>query len=119
MNIKLHANATTTPRTRAYIQASRASNTSLARELGISSRTVARWKRPDHVRDAPHLPHRHTSRPSTSLHTGALAAPPPVPPPPPPLLAPAPRRRHPPPHPSPAANQAGRHPPRPATAGTI
>jgi len=41
---KLHANATTTPRTRTYIRQSRASNTALARELGIHRRTVARWK---------------------------------------------------------------------------
>jgi hypothetical protein len=48
MDLKLHANATTTPRTRAYIHKSTASNTALARELGIHSRTVARWKgRPD------------------------------------------------------------------------
>ena len=44
MHLKLHANATTTPRTRAYIQQSPASLTSLARELGISTCTVARWK---------------------------------------------------------------------------
>ena len=45
MDLKLHANATTTPRTRTYIQKSTASNSALARELGIHSRTVARWKR--------------------------------------------------------------------------
>ena len=33
MDLKLHANATTTPRTRGYIQNSRASNAALAREL--------------------------------------------------------------------------------------
>ena len=44
MHLKLHANATTTPRTRTYIRQSRASNTALARELGIHRRTVARWK---------------------------------------------------------------------------
>ena len=44
MDLKLHANATTTPRIRAYIQKSQASNAALARELGIHSRTVARWK---------------------------------------------------------------------------
>ena len=44
MDLKLHANATTTPRIRAYIQKSSASIAALARELGIHNRTVARWK---------------------------------------------------------------------------
>ena len=58
MDLKLHANATTTPRIRAYIQKSTASNSALARELGIHSRTVARWKtRPDVV-DRSTRPHR-------------------------------------------------------------
>jgi hypothetical protein len=35
MHLRLHANATTTPRTRAYIQKSTASNAALAHELGI------------------------------------------------------------------------------------
>lgn len=58
MDLKLHANATTTPRTRAYIQNSRASNAALARELGIHSRTVARWKRRPEVVDRSTRPHR-------------------------------------------------------------
>ena len=58
MRLTLHANATTTPRTRAYIQQSHASNAALARELGIHHRTVARWKgRPD-VTDRSTRPHR-------------------------------------------------------------
>jgi transposase InsO family protein len=58
MDLKLHANATTTPRIRAYIQKSTASNSALAGELGIHSRTVARWKgRPD-VADRSTRPHR-------------------------------------------------------------
>ena len=35
MQLRLHANATTTPRTRAYIQQSAASHAALARELGM------------------------------------------------------------------------------------
>jgi len=58
MDVKLHANATTTPRTRAYIQHSTGSIASLARELGISARTVARWKGRDAVGDRSHVPHR-------------------------------------------------------------
>ena len=44
MDIKLHANATTTPKVRAYIQQSTASAAALARELGISETTVRRWR---------------------------------------------------------------------------
>ena len=58
MDLKLHANATTTPRTRAYIQKSQASNAALARELGILSRTVARWKGHQDLVDRSTRPHR-------------------------------------------------------------
>src|SRR5712671_2713499 len=58
MDLKPHANATTTPRTRAYIQQSAASNSALARELGIHSRTVARWKARQDVLDRSTCPHR-------------------------------------------------------------
>ena len=58
MDLKLHANATTTPRTRAYIQKSQASNAALARELGIHSRTVARWKGRQDLVDRSTRPHR-------------------------------------------------------------
>jgi hypothetical protein len=58
MDLKLHANATTTPRIRAYIQKSTASNSALARELGIHSRTVARWKSRQDVVDRSTRPHR-------------------------------------------------------------
>jgi transposase InsO family protein len=58
MDVKLHANATTTPRTRAYIQQSTASPANLARELGISERTVNRWRGREDVRDRSHVPHR-------------------------------------------------------------
>ena len=58
MHLRLHANATTTPRTRAYIQKSAASNSALARELGIHSRTVARWKARQDTTDRSPRPHR-------------------------------------------------------------
>ena len=58
MRLKLHANATTTPRTRAYIRHSTAATASLARELGISARTVTRWRGREDVRDRSHVPHR-------------------------------------------------------------
>ena len=58
MDVKLHANATTTPRTRAYIQSSSRSTAALARELGISERTVARWRNRSSVSDRSHRPRR-------------------------------------------------------------
>ena len=57
MLVKLHANAATTPKTRAYIQSSGQPAAALARELGISETTVRRWqKRPD-VADRASTPH--------------------------------------------------------------
>jgi len=56
MQVRLHANATTTPRTRAYIQASAASVAELARELGVSETTVRRWKPRTCVADGSHVP---------------------------------------------------------------
>ncbi len=58
MDLKLHANATPPPRTRAYIQNSPATNAALAHELGIHSRTVARWKGRRDVVDRSTRPHR-------------------------------------------------------------
>lgn len=58
MHLKLHANATTTPKIRAYIQASTAPVADLARQLGVSERTVSRWRSRTDVRDRSHRPHR-------------------------------------------------------------
>lgn len=54
---RLHANATTTPKTRAYIQASTASVASLARELGVSETTVRRWRSRTSSEDHSHIRH--------------------------------------------------------------
>jgi transposase InsO family protein len=62
MIVKLHANATTTPKTRAYIQSSGASNAELSRELGVSETTIARWRRRKDVHDRSHVPHRLLTR---------------------------------------------------------
>jgi len=51
MEIKLHANATTTPRIRRYIQNSEKSDRLLAKELGISVATVRRWRQRQDVAD--------------------------------------------------------------------
>src|SRR5262249_62209195 len=44
MELSLHANATTTPKVRAYIQRSRKPVADLAAELGVSEPTVRRWR---------------------------------------------------------------------------
>ncbi|WP_297122357.1 XRE family transcriptional regulator [uncultured Enterobacter sp.] len=51
MEIKLHANATTTPRVRRYLQQSDKSDRELAVELGISVTTVRRWRNRRQVSD--------------------------------------------------------------------
>ena len=58
MNIHLHANATTTPKIRRYIQASNQPVTQLADELGVSADTIRRWRGRDWVADGSHTPHR-------------------------------------------------------------
>ena len=62
MDLKLHANATTTPKTRAYIQASKASVAELVAELGVSETTVRRWRGRSTVTDQPHTPKTSTSK---------------------------------------------------------
>lgn len=57
MDLKLHANATTTPKIRAYIQASKAPVAELAAELGVSQTTIYRWRKRSTVVDGSHTPH--------------------------------------------------------------
>ncbi|MBL8893824.1 MAG: transposase [Rhizobiales bacterium] len=56
MLTKLHANATTTPKTRAYIQASQAPVAVLAAELGVSETTIRRWQGRSDTADHSHRP---------------------------------------------------------------
>jgi transposase InsO family protein len=56
MELKLHANATTTPRVRAYIQHSRKRVAELAVELGVSQTTIRRWRGRTTVGDRSHTP---------------------------------------------------------------
>ena len=58
MRLNLHANATTTPKMRAYIRASTASVADLVAELGVSDRTVRRWKSRDTTADRTSRPKR-------------------------------------------------------------
>lgn len=43
MELSVHANAATTPKTRAYIQRSKRPVAELAAELGVSETTIRRW----------------------------------------------------------------------------
>ena len=58
MELRLHANAATTPKTRAYIQRSSASVAELATELGVCETTIRRWRRRTSVGDRSHTPHK-------------------------------------------------------------
>ena len=45
MQVNLHANATTTPKTRAYIQSSDKTVIELSKELGVNPSTIYRWRK--------------------------------------------------------------------------
>lgn len=62
MLTRLHANATTTPKTRAYIQTSARSVAELAAELGVHETTIRRWKHRQTTTDRSHRPHRLQTR---------------------------------------------------------
>jgi len=72
MDLRLHANAATTPRIRACIQASPASVAALARELGVSETTVRRWRGRDSQADRSHA--RHNLNASTTPEQEAIIA---------------------------------------------
>lgn len=57
MLTRLHANAATTPKTRAYIQTCDLPVSELAQELGVNETTVRRWKARDTTADRSHRPH--------------------------------------------------------------
>jgi len=56
MELNLHANATTTPKVRAYIQRSKRGVAELATELGVSQTTIRRWRGRSTVSDYSHTP---------------------------------------------------------------
>ena len=58
MLIRLHKQATTTPKVRAAIQASDAPASVLAQRFGTTEQTVYKWKHRDSVHDRSHTPHR-------------------------------------------------------------
>ena len=59
MQVRLHKNATTTPHVRKMIQQApkHKSVAQLAREFGVSERTILRWRNREDVLDRPHTPH--------------------------------------------------------------
>jgi transposase InsO family protein len=58
MRTHIHANATTTPKTRALIQASDQPVAVLARQFGVSETTIRRWRRRTTTEDRSHTRHR-------------------------------------------------------------
>jgi transposase InsO family protein len=72
MKLRLHANATTTPKTRAYIQNSTTSVAELSRELGISQTAVRRWRGRASTEDRSHA--RHDLGQSTTPEQEAIIA---------------------------------------------
>ena len=58
MELNLHANAATTPKTRAYIQRSKRPVRELAAELGVSETTIRRWRERTTTADRSHTPKR-------------------------------------------------------------
>lgn len=70
MQIRLHANARTTPKTRAWLQSSPLPIAEKARQLGVSETTARRWQARDCVTDRSHR--RHNLGQSTSAVEEAL-----------------------------------------------
>lgn len=58
MMIRVHRQATTTPKISAVLQASNEPASTLAQRYGISELTVSKWKKRDGVEDHSHIPHR-------------------------------------------------------------
>ena len=58
MFVRLHSQATTTPKIRALIQASNEPAWILAERHGTTEQTVWKWRKRDSVQDRSHTPHR-------------------------------------------------------------
>lgn len=58
MELRLHKNATTTPRIRREIQESSLSASQLAKKFGVTIPTIQRWRHSESVEDRSHTPHR-------------------------------------------------------------
>lgn len=73
MLIKLHSQATTTPKVRAAIQASDAPALALAERFGTAEPTVYEWCHRDSVNDRSHTPHRLQTTLTPAQETVAMA----------------------------------------------
>ena len=64
MNVRIHTNATTTPRIRREIQQApdHVTDKELAEKYGISIAIVQRWRNRDSVEDRSHTPHKLNTR---------------------------------------------------------
>jgi transposase-like protein len=58
MLVRLHSQATTTPKIRAAIKASADPAWMVGERFGISEQTVLKWRHRDSVEDRSHTPHR-------------------------------------------------------------
>lgn len=76
MDIKLHKQATTTPKIRADIQAAPASisDSELARQYGVSDATIRRWRYRDDVHDRSHTRHNLLATLTTEQEAVLIAA---------------------------------------------
>lgn len=76
MNIKLHKQATTTPRIRAEIQQAPASlsNKALATQYGVSISTIRRWRYRNEVHDRSHTRHNLLATLTPAQETILIAA---------------------------------------------
>ena len=57
MRVKLHANATSTPRTRKYIQDSKKSAVTLLKDIGIAESTIRIWRKGNSAENKSHTAH--------------------------------------------------------------
>ena len=73
LKLTIHANATTTPKIRAYIQSSNKPVAVLARELAVSETTIRRWRARSNVADRDSRPRRVVSSLSPG-HTAIVIA---------------------------------------------
>ena len=74
MQIRLHKQATTTPKVRAAIQASDEPAWVLAQRHGTTEQTVFwKWRKRDSVEDRSHTPHRLQTTPTPAQEAVAVA----------------------------------------------
>ena len=73
MLVRLHSQATTTPKIRAAIKASADPAWMVGERYGISEQTVLKWRHRDSVEDRSHTPHRLQTTLSPAQESVAVA----------------------------------------------